>query len=103
MRCRYVSALSLVMAKERQWGWLLMVIGAVIMPSASSDNLGPLELAQRILELRHAVDREVRGGKYETAARLRDEREALQNELKRSGNHTLMRRFRLARHPEGPR
>lgn len=54
------------------------------------------ELAQRITELRAQMDLNVRAGLYETAARLRDERYALEQKLQSCGNPTLLRNIEIA-------
>ncbi len=65
---------------------------------AHAGNAAPVDLARRILELNASVDREVHAAKYENAARLRDEREALERKLKETGNETLIRNIEIAVH-----
>ena len=66
------------------------------MSLADPDNVAiAKELVQRILFLRSAVDQHVIDGKYEVAARLRDEREAAEIKLKSIASPTLIRNVDL--------
>lgn len=65
---------------------------------ARPNDLTPLDLARRIVELDAAMHREVHAERYQEAARLRDERVALEKELKKTGNETLIRTVEIAMH-----
>ena len=59
-------------------------------------NVLALELAQRIIELDAAKDREVAARRYEVAAAVRDQREALEQALAKAGYATLLRNVQVA-------
>jgi len=70
------------------------------MPVRVPVDSATLDLASRIIALNDEVNRHVSAANYLLAANLRDEREALERELKRVGNPTLLRNVQLAiRHP----
>jgi hypothetical protein len=60
------------------------------MPSSAEPNFDSLGLATQIIDLNTEVYREVEAKQYERAAALRDQREALQQQLSQSGNQTVV-------------
>jgi hypothetical protein len=65
-------------------------------------NIEFAQIGKQILRLRGDVDRLVREGKYEEAARARDERASLEWKLEKSGNPTLIRNVEIAKSLWGP-
>ena len=61
-----------------------------------SDSPDPVEIAFRIIELNADVYRKLDTAQYEDAARLRDQREQLENQLEACGNALLIRNVKAA-------